>query len=157
MNDFLAELKAKACFLRITIPYPLIEEIEWRGYIMPPMLDEKNQYLLDEESQILDMVVNLKTRQVEDWEGYMLLWGKVYDSGVYTLLDVDKQPIWQIDGYVPNGLVPPSEKGFRDYIELEVNPDGTITGWPEVPDFSEFVENGEAPQPLKTNKWGRSK
>ena len=27
----------------------------------------------------------------------------------------------------------------------------------DVPDFSEFVKNGKAPQPLKTNKWQRIK
>ena len=33
--------------------------------------------------------------------------------------------------------------------------DGTIVGWPQTPDLSEFVANGKAPEPVKTNKWHR--
>ena len=57
---------------------------------------------------------------------------------------------------MPNKLIPPFEKGSGDYIELAIEPDGTIRDWPATPDFSEFVERGQTPQPVKTNKWYRA-
>ena len=53
-------------------------------------------------------------------------------------------------------MIPPFEKGSGDYIELAVESDGTIRDWPATPDFSEFVESGQTPQPVKTNKWYRA-
>ena len=53
-------------------------------------------------------------------------------------------------------MIPPFEKGWGDYIELAIEADGTIREWPTTPDFSDFVENGQTPQPVKTNKWYRA-
>lgn len=84
------------------------------------------------------------------------MWAKVRDGGTYILLDANRQPLWQICGYVPSKLIPPFEKGYGDYIELAVEADGTIVDWPQAPDFSDFVENGKSPESVKTNKWHRA-
>ena len=83
-------------------------------------------------------------------------WAKVCDAGTYTLMDAEKKPLRQICGYVPNKLIPPLEKGFGDYIELAIEADGIVNGWPTAPDLSEFIEEDHAPKPAKTNKWHRA-
>ena len=39
---------------------------------------------------------------------------------------------------------------------MAIEADGTVNGWPTTPDFSEFIEEGQAPEPVKTNKWHRA-
>ena len=163
MTDNLIEkLNAEAKYLQICLPYDkddhlitfddgMMAELECEEDFTPPMLNT--------DDLLLVVVVDLENRKVLDWnyeEGYLRMWAKVCDGGSYTLLDKDKNPLWQIDGYVPNKLIPPFEKGFGDYIELAIESDGTIRDWPATPDFSEFVENGQTPQPVKTNKWHRA-
>ncbi|MBR6178276.1 MAG: hypothetical protein IKQ70_10405 [Bacteroidales bacterium] len=165
MQNLKDTLQQSAQYLCVSIPYDkddrpnlisfdagLMTELECDDDFTPPTLNP--------ETQLLEYLINLKTGKVENWnyeEGYLRMWAKVRDSGTYTLLDADKKPIWQICGYVPNHLLPPYEKGFGDYIELAVNSDGTINGWRETLDFSEFITDGKFPEPVKTYKWHRVK
>lgn len=156
------QLKTKACYIHISIPYDkeddlitfdngIMNELEIDDNFTPPMLNK--------ETQRLEYVVNLKEGKVLNWTegyGYLRMWSKVRDSGTYTLLDTEKNPICQINGYVPNKLIPPFEKGYGDYIELAINADGTINDWSPNPDFSDFEKDGESPKPIKTNKWHRA-
>lgn len=62
---------------------------------------------------------------------------KVCDDGVYTLLDGKGKKVISIDGYVPNTMSP-KEKGFGDYIIMEVNGEGMIDEWEfDISDFNE--------------------
>ena len=151
----------KARYLHISIPYNrdekygllsfddgLITELECEEDFVPPMLNV--------ETLRLELIVDLYERKVINWgddKDYIRMWAKVCDSGTYTLLDADMKPIMQINGYVPNAMIPPYENGFGDYLELAIEPDGTLPHWQTIPDFSDFIEEGEAPQPIKTNKW----
>lgn len=161
-ENMIEKLNAEAKYLQISLPYDkedhlitfddgMMTELECDDDFAPPMLNP--------ETLSLEYVIDLKNRKVLDWnyeEGYLRMWAKVCDGGTYTLLDKDKNPICQINGYVPNKLIPPFEKGWGDYIELAIEADGTIREWPTTPDFSDFVENGQTPQPVKTNKWYRA-
>ena len=125
------KLKKDARYLHISIPYDkdengelitfddgLMTELECDEDFTPPMLNE--------EDQRLEVVIDLKERKVQDWnseDGYLRMWAKVRDSGTYTLLDEEKNPLWQIDGYVPNAMIPPYDNGFGDYLELAVEHD----------------------------------
>lgn len=156
-----SELKQAVRFLHISIPYDkddkyglisfddgLMTELECEKDFVPPMLNV--------ETQRLEVIVNLFERKVINWgddKDYIRMWAKVCDSGTYTLLDADLNPLLQINGYVPNAMIPPYEDGFGDYLELAIEHDGSLPHWQSVPDFSDFVEDGEAPQPIKTNKW----
>ena len=156
------KLEREAHFLHIAIPYDkddelitfddgLMTELECDEEFVPPMLNA--------EDQLLEFLIDLKERKAVGWNyenGYLRLWAKVCDAGTYTLLDAEKKPLCQICGYVPNKLIPPLEKGFGDYIELAIEADGTVNGWPTTPDLSEFLEEGQAPKPVKTNKWHRA-
>lgn len=155
-------LEEKARYILISIPYDkddelitfddgVMTELECEEDFTPPMLNA--------ETQMLEMVIDLKEHKVIDWQykdGYLHLQAKVCDSGTYTLLDADKKPLWQIDGYVPNKLIPPLDGGFGDYIDLPIEADGNVIGWPESSNLSEFIENGQIPEPVKTNKWHRA-
>ena len=147
-------LKREAIFLHISIPYDeddgygmitfddgMTTELQCEEGFIPPMFNSENR--------TLEVMVVLKERRALDWgedKGYIHMWGKVIDSGIYTLLDADKNPLWQIKGYVPNALIPPYETGFGDYLELTINPDGSLPNWKEELDFSDFVKSGRKPQ-----------
>lgn len=162
-NELKNKLAKEASYLHIVIPYDkdnstitfddgVMIELECNEEFTPPMLNS--------EDMLLEYIIDLKERKVINWnykEGYLRMQAKVRDSGTYTLLDAEKNPLWQIRGYVPNNLIPPFEKGYDDYIELSVEYDGTIEDWPITPDFSDFIEEGKEPTPIKTNKWYRAK
>lgn len=154
------KLQREARYLHISIPYDedegygmitfddgLTTELQCEDGFIPPMLNTENR--------ALEVTVDLKERRVLEWDeekGYIHMWGKVVDSGTYTLLDVDKEPLWQIKGYIPNALIPPYERGFGDYLELTINPDGSLPNWKEKLDFSEFVESGYELQSIKDSQ-----
>ena len=156
-------LNEKACYLHVVIPYyedddrhlitfsdGLMTELEYDEEFVNPMLDAENKQL--------KLLIDLRTHKVVDWDGGNLrMWGKICDSGTYTLLDVKKNPIWQITGYVPNKLLPPYEHGWGDYAEFDIMPDGSLREWHMPSDFTEFIEDGHEPKPIKTNKWYRVK
>jgi len=157
------KLNEVARYIRISIPYykeeglihfddGMMTELECEDNFTPPMLDE--------ETLLLEYVVDMKTCKVVNYkceDGYLRMWAKVCDSGTYTLLDSEKNPLWQICGHVPNKLIPPFEKGWGDYIELAVDGDGTIENWPKAPDFSDFVKNGQEAKPVESNRLYRAK
>ena len=107
----------------------------------------------------MNLLIDLQTLKVVDWDGGNLrMWGKVRDGGAYTLLDANKKPIWQIQGYVPNKLLPPYETGWGDYLEFIITPDGSLQEWRTPLNFEDFIEDGHEPKKLiKTNKWYRAK
>lgn len=161
-----AELKSRlereARYLHIAIPYDkddelitfddgVMTELECDEDFAPPMLNT--------EDMLLEFLIDLKECKAVGWnyeEGYLRMWAKVCDAGTYTLMDAKKNPLCQIRGYVPNKLIPPLEKDFGDYIELAIEADGTVNDWPAIPDLSEFIEEGQTPKPVKTNKWHRA-
>jgi hypothetical protein len=94
----------------------------------------------------LEFTVNLKDHSIIDWKkkngrsGYLFY--KVVDAGTYTLLDENDKIIKELNGYVPNHLIPEPD-GYGDYIELKVNPEGIITNWSKDDSFHEFSDGSE--------------
>ena len=86
----------------------------------------------------------------------MHVWAKVRDEGTYTLYDNEMKPLWQIQGYVPNALIPPYDMGFDDYLELTIEADGTLPEWQKALDFSDFLVRGRAPGPVMSYKWNHA-
>lgn len=151
-------LQTNARYLDIVIPYygdddghlitfndGIMTELEYDEEFVNPMLDAENKQL--------KLLIDLQTLKVVDWDGGNLrMWGKVRDGGAYTLLDADKKPIWQIQSYVPNKLLPPYEKGWGDYLELIITPDGSLLEWRTPMDFTDFIKDGHEPEAIETNK-----
>ena len=156
-------LQMNARYLDIVIPYygdddghlitfndGIMTELEYDEEFVNPMLDAENKQL--------KLLIDLQTLKVVDWDGGNLrMWGKVRDGGAYTLLDANKKPIWQIQSYVPNKLLPPYETGWGDYLEFIITPDGSLQEWRTPMDFTDFIKDGHEPKPIKTNKWYRAK
>ena len=158
------KLENEARFLGISIPYDkrdkytmvsfddgVMSELECDESFVPPMYNEK--------TKLLEFCVDLREQRVKNWDesrGYIRLWAKVRDECTYTLYDVDMKPLWQIRGYVPNALIPPYEMGFGDYLELVINPDGTLPEWKRTSDFSDFINDGKEPEPVMSYKWNHA-
>lgn len=75
-------------------------------------------------------VIDLEAGKIEGWaQGTEArLHYKVCDDGVYTLLDADRRPVKEFDGYVPK-MMCPAGAGFGDYVIMNIGPDGTIENW----------------------------
>lgn len=158
------KLENEVRFLRISIPYDkrdnhtmvsfddgLMSEFECDESLAPPMYDEK--------TKLLEFWIDLRERKLKDWDesnGYLHVWAKVRDEGTYTLYDTDMKPLWQIQGYVPNALIPPYDMGFDDYLELTIEADGTLPEWQKAPDFSDFLVRGREPGPVISYKWNHA-
>lgn len=152
-----SKLQRETRYLHISIPYDedegnelitfddgLTTELQCEAGFAPPMFNNENR--------TLEVMVDLAEHKVLGWseeKGYIHMWGKVIDYGTYTLFDAGMKPLSQIRGYVPNALIPPYERGFGDYLELTINPDGSLPNWKEELDFSDFVEGGREPQPIQ--------
>lgn len=151
-------------YLHIAIPYaPNFDEyhlITFSDGVMDELESEPDFQIpnFDSENLIMNFIIDLQTGKVEDWkrDEFLRIWGKICDEGTYTLLDADHTPITQITGYVPNRLLPPFEQGWGDYLELAIQPDGTIDNWSSTADLSEFLEKGHAPRPVRTNKYRKA-
>jgi len=99
------------------------------------------------ESIIIPITIDLSTHKVIDWKneyGSKSIFEKVVDTGIYILLDENKQEIYRIEGYVPNEFLPEKD-GYGDYLTLNIAQDGTVTNWYDEPDFQEFIEQGYSP------------
>ena len=163
-NTLKEKLENEVRFLRISIPYDkrnnyelisfddgLMSELECDESFVPPMYDEK--------TKLLEFWVDLRERKVKGWDesnGYLRIWAKVRDEGTYTLYDTDMKPLWQIQGYVPNALIPPYDMGFGDYLELTIETNGTLPEWQETPDFSDFLVSGREPGPVMSYRWNHA-
>lgn len=82
-------------------------------------------------------LIDVDEGKVVDWpEGTTAsIHYKVCDDGAYSLLDKDKNAIKTIEGYVPNCMCP-EEAGYGDYVIMEIDGSGKISGF--EPSFGEF-------------------
>jgi len=87
--------------------------------------------------------VEIDTGKIKDWpkgkDGAVEM--KVCDEGTYTLLDKDGNTVAELrNEYVPHGIVPGE---YGDYVNLQIDPTGTITNWPSNPEFSDFFQEDD--------------
>ena len=75
-------------------------------------------------------VINLETGTVENWPGgtFAEVHYKVCDCGRYILLDDSRNEVAVRDGYVPS-IMCPEENGYGDYIIMNIDGGGNISGW----------------------------
>ena len=152
-------LNEHARFLYIVLPY---YDDEKENLIC--FYDENNKHLesepdfvnpmLNKEHKLLTLIIDLQALKVPGWNGGNLrMWGKIRSYAYYTLLDANMKSIWQLKGYVPSKLLPPYEDGWGEYLELVIEPDGSLQKWRTPLDFSDFIERGRKPGPIPTNRW----
>lgn len=85
-------------------------------------------------------IIDLEKGVIVDWpQGITAsVHYKVCDSGIYTLLDADKNEVASIDGYVPD-MLSPADNGYGDYIIMDIDENGKIDKF--KPSFDEFERN----------------
>lgn len=159
---FYSDFVIRARYIRIILPYDSHDELfaiyDADGNFFD--IDEIRQVpLYDEENRQFDFTINLADAKICKWEynSSIRIRGKVRDSGTYLLLDEGMEPLLQIEGYVPEGVVPPFEHGWGDYVEFCISDDGIVLNWPDNPDLMIFASEGTLPGPVKSNKWGRAR
>ncbi len=157
-----SDLVLKAKYIRVILPYFRGDElftiegcegelpVEDANFVLP---------LYDEENKQFDFTVNLDDAGICEWSynSDFRLRAKVCDSGTYILLDEEKTPLLQIAGYVPDGVIPPLEHNWGDYVDFYVSFNGNVVNWLDSPDLMVFAERGALPKPVCTNKWERAK
>ena len=125
----LERLQREARFLSISLPYDSREEcclLEFSNS-EDGGLEKKDNYaipMLDRKEFLFNLEIDLKERRVANWKtknGYWRIWGKVKHYGTYTLLDSNRQPLWQIHGFVPCKLS--GSDGFNDYPPRPYDPE----------------------------------
>lgn len=84
-------------------------------------------------------MIDLKEKRVLDWPiGKTLsFYMKVCDQGIYILRDEYLNKIKEINGYVPNKLLPGE---FGDYLALDIDENGIITNWLPNANLSNFED-----------------
>lgn len=53
---------------------------------------------------------------------------KVCDGGTYSLLDANKEVLYEVDSYVP-GCLAIEDSGYGDYINMVIDENGKIKDW----------------------------
>lgn len=93
-------------------------------------------------NNIWKATVNLSSKKIENWHlghsGHLAV--KVVDRGTYNLLDSNNKVLLEMQGYVPNNLIPGQ---WGDYIDLYINEEGIITNWNKWYNFYDFKELAE--------------
>lgn len=125
-------------YIRISFPYR--EELCSYTFAFEDVEDEEQAPLVS--LGYWQGTIDLQAHKLLEWKpdfGECYLQAKVRDEGIYTLLNAEKRPICTLKGYVPNGVVPPSD-GAGDYIHFGINTDGSVEEWSDVYDFTAFNE-----------------
>ena len=78
------------------------------------------------------ITIDLENAKVLDWpQGVEArVFYKVCDDGTYYLLDADKNVLKKVDCYVPD-ILSYIENGFGDYIDMKIDGDGNLVGYPK--------------------------
>lgn len=53
---------------------------------------------------------------------------KICDGGVYSLLDSEKNVLYEVESYVPD-ILAIEDCGFGDYVDMFIDEDGKIKNW----------------------------
>ncbi len=116
------KVEVEVCFVRVFVPVRYEEE------------DMPNDFPF-RKGDMWDITIDIDTGKIVDWPGPAAhVEMKVTDGGSYYLLGPDKSVVKAIEqDYVPHGVAPGS---YGDYIEMDIEEDGTITGYrPNLDDF----------------------
>ena len=91
-------------------------------------LNRFNQY--SENDNVLKCLIDIDLGNVVNFTANtkIVIFDKCVDEGTYVLYDEEMNPIVEYEGYVPT-ILEVNEKGYGDYLNFTINPDGTIKNW----------------------------
>ena len=128
--------------------YGLLEDIYLDGeryeFNDQDKFQEECPTIAKDNGNVLTLKIDIETGRVVNWpegkEGSFRT-VKVVDTGKYRLLDNNDKVLFEYEGYVPE-ILEVEEKGWGDYMEFEVNKDGTIPNWKGTDELKkQFIEN----------------
>lgn len=90
-----------------------------------------------------DLWIDIATGRIDGWPAGTVadIHYKVCDAGAYSVCSADRQVIrgTKHGSYVP-ACMSPKERGYGDYVIMDIGPDGVIAGW--RPDLALEVGRG---------------
>ena len=107
---------------------------DWSVSTVNGKKDKQKQMPCREQSDYWKPLIELKTGQILNWEKGVTASTryKVSDSGVYRLLDKDKNVVAEREGYVPRLLAPEDKSFAGDYVMMNIDENGFIKNWKPV-------------------------
>ena len=115
----------------------------WEDATVNDTEDESGSLMPCRDDDRWKPIIELETGRIVNWEQGTKadIHYKVCDDGIYTLVDALGNEVKTIEGYVPS-LMSPKEKGYGDYIIMDVDESGVIQDWvPELSDFTNVEED----------------
>lgn len=102
----------------------------WEDAKVDDVADEDGDLIPCRDGDYWKPLIDLETGAIEGWPHGTVadIHYKVCDNGRYTLLDVDRNVVVEIDGYVPK-IMSPGGDGWGDYVIMTVHGDGSIMDW----------------------------
>ena len=112
----------------------------WEDAIVDGVEDTEGSLIPCREGDYWCPLIELESGVIENWEHgkKASVHFKVCDDGEYSLLDLNKEVVKSIDGYVPD-IMSPKESGYGDYIIMDIDENGKISNWRVKLD--EFTDN----------------
>ena len=107
---------------------------DWSVSTVNGKKDKQKQMPCREDSDYWKPLIELKTGQILNWEKGVTASTnyKVSDSGVYRLLDKNKNVVAEREGYVPRLLAPEDKSFAGDYVMMNIDENGFIKNWKPV-------------------------
>lgn len=112
----------------------------WEDAIVDGVEDTEGSLIPCREGDYWCPLIELESGIIKNWEHgkKASVHFKVCDDGEYSLLDLNKEVVKSIDGYVPD-IMSPKESGYGDYIIMDIDENGKISNWRVKLD--EFTDN----------------
>lgn len=128
--------------MQVTVMKPVQVEIRYIEIEVPVRYgtEQMSEDFPFRKGDMWRVIVNIDTGKIQDWPAGVSrdLSMKVVDGGSYRLMDADRGVVAAIEqDYVPHSVVPGE---YGDYIELDIQEDGTIANWPNEPVCDVFWE-----------------
>lgn len=109
----------------------------WEDTTVDGLEDTEGDLIPCLNGELWEPIIDVETGIIKNWVLGKIasIHYKVCDAGVYELKDAEGNTILRHEGYVRDCLEV-SDDGFGDYIIMDIEANGQITGWD--PDFSDF-------------------
>lgn len=105
--------------------------------------DDVNANMPCAEGNLWSPIINLETGQIINWEegNEASIHYKICDQGNYYLLDDNQQVVTSVEGNYVIDMMSPREKGWGDYVIMDIDKDGLIDKWKV--DLDDFEHQSE--------------
>lgn len=117
----------------------------WEDTEVNGVADEEGSLIPCRIGENWKLEIDIETGKIINWKQGVAanVHYKVCDSGEYSLLNNEGKTIVWFEGYVPKCMCP-KDKGYGDYIIMDIDTDGQIKNWKfTAKDAEYFAEHNE--------------